>query len=147
MNPRIKKLAFKKLDDDLYDSILFIYSNEIWILNENKDKWYFRISSEGLLDYNQKLMTNFLVIFGVKQNEINQISKEWFELTTKLKSRSVRRINSDLNWNLEKFKNENCIWDLKRRNGFAYETINRFLTLKEKFSLERIIIGNLKNNI
>ena len=147
MNPRIKKIAFSKLDDDLCDSILFFYGDEIWILTEKKDNWYFKVNSAGILYYNQKSMTNLLLIFGLEGNEKNKVLKEWFELTTKLSPRYVNRINSDLSWALEKFTNESCVWDLKKRNGFAFETIKRFLTLSERFSLDTISIRNLKNEL
>ena len=147
MNPRIKKLVYTKLEDDLFDSFLFQYGNEIWLLNDNKSNWFFRVDSNGLLDYNQKFINSCLSIFTLDSSEKNKLLKEWFEKSTGLSVRSIRRLNSDLDWILEKFNKEKNVWDLKNRNGFAYQTIKKFTTLSERLSLDKISIGNLINDL
>lgn len=147
MNPRIKKLVYTKLEDDLFDSFLFQYGNEIWLLNDSKSNWFFRVDSNGLLDYNQKFINSCLSIFTLDSSEKNKLLKDWFEKSTGLSVRSIRRLNSDLDWILEKFNKEKNVWDLKNRNGFAYQTIKKFTTLSERLSLDKISIGNLINDL
>jgi hypothetical protein len=60
--------------------------------------------------------------------------------------RTIKRLNSNLEWVLEKFSNERMPWDLKNRNGFSYETIKKFLLLIERFNLEKVRILHLKNS-
>lgn len=146
MNPRLKKIVFLKLDEDLEDSFLFPYSNEIWLLNDSMSVWYFKINSENILDYNQQVMNSSLSIFSLDSNVKNNLLKEWFQFYTKMEVRTIKRLNSNLDWVLEKFSNERMPWDLKNRNGFSYETIKKFLVLIERFNLEKVRILHLKNS-
>jgi hypothetical protein len=146
MNPRLKKIVFLKLEEDLEDSFLFPYSNEIWLLNDSMSVWYFKINSENILDYNQQVMNSSLSIFSLDSNVKNNLLKEWFQFYTKMEVRTIKRLNSNLDWVLEKFSNERMPWDLKNRNGFSYETIKKFLVLIERFNLEKVRILHLKNS-
>lgn len=144
MNYRLKKLVSLRLEEELNDSFFILFANEIWIVSDNKTNWYFKISSDGQLDYNQKFISGVLNLFTLSGREINKFLKDWFEDLTKLKVRVVRRINSDLDWIIEKIYKEPIIWDTKNRNGFGYEIIKKFLTLSEKYKIEKIRIENLK---
>lgn len=146
MNPRLKKIVFLKLEEDLEDSFLFPYSNEIWLLNDSMSVWYFKINSENILDYNQQVMNSSLSVFSLDSNVKNNLLKEWFQFYTKMEVRTIKRLNSNLEWVLEKFSNERMPWDLKNRNGFSYETIKKFLVLIERFNLEKVRILHLKNS-
>jgi hypothetical protein len=146
MNPRLKKIVFLKLEEDLEDSFLFPYSNEIWLLNDSMSLWYFKINSENILDYNQQIMNSSLSIFSLDTNVKNNLLKEWFQFYTKMDVRTIKRLNSNLEWVLEKFSNERMPWDLKNRNGFSYDTIKKFLVLIERFNLEKVRILHLKNS-
>jgi hypothetical protein len=146
MNPRLKKIVFLKLEEDLEDSFLFPYSNEIWLLNDSMSVWYFKINSENILDYNQQVMNSSLSVFSLDSNVKNNLLKEWFQFYTKMEVRTIKRLNSNLEWVLEKFSNERMPWDLKNRNGFSYETIKKFLLLIERFNLEKVRILHLKNS-
>ena len=92
-------------------------------------------------------MNSCLSIFTLESSEKNKLLKDWFEKSTGLNVRSIRRLNSDLDWILEKFNKEKTVWDLKNRNGFAYQTIKKFITLSERLSLDKISIGNLINDL
>lgn len=143
INPRLKKFIFEKIDSDLNDVIFHPYGKEVWLITVVDKGWYFVGDCEGTTWFNQKFFDNFFRLFSMNSKEYSPLLKEWFETKTSLSVRKIARKNTTYDYMIDGVLNRNTKeydWTLKKRWGFSYPTVKRYVDLKNKLKRERILI-------
>ena len=80
MNPRLKKIMFSKLNDDLSKVEIIVSENKsIWFIDRANKYWYFELEKSGKLWWRYEFFTDFFIIFCLEVNEFQPILSEWVE--------------------------------------------------------------------
>ena len=94
MHPRLKKIIFDKLYEDLKNAEIIHFQNSIWFIDREKKYWYLEYKKSGHLWWRYDFFTNFFRLFSLEQSEFERVIAEWVEEV----------LNSRVNTtNLEKF--------------------------------------------
>ena len=80
MNPRLKNIIFRKLNDELSKVEIIVAENKsIWFINRANKYWYFELEKSGKLWWRYEFFTDFFIIFCLEVNEFQPILSEWVE--------------------------------------------------------------------
>tara|TARA_R110000868_G_scaffold2442_1_gene18020 strand:+ start:2722 stop:3567 length:846 start_codon:yes stop_codon:yes gene_type:complete len=80
MNPRLKNIIFRKLNDELSKVEIILAENKsIWFINRANKYWYFELEKSGKLWWRYEFFTDFFIIFCLEVNEFQPILSEWVE--------------------------------------------------------------------
>jgi hypothetical protein len=80
MNPRLKKIIFSKLNDDLSKVEIIVSENKsIWFIDRANKYWYFELEKSGKLWWRYEFFTDFFPIFCLGVNEFQPLLSEWVE--------------------------------------------------------------------
>jgi hypothetical protein len=80
MNPRLKNIIFRKLNDELSKVEVIVAENKsIWFINRANKYWYFELEKSGKLWWRYEFFTDFFIIFCLEVNEFQPILSEWVE--------------------------------------------------------------------
>jgi hypothetical protein len=80
MNPRLKNIIFRKLNDELSKAEIIVAENKsIWFINRANKYWYFELEKSGKLWWRYEFFTDFFIIFCLEVNEFQPILSEWVE--------------------------------------------------------------------
>jgi hypothetical protein len=80
MHERLKKIIFKKLDQDLGQvEIIVDDNNSIWFIDRGNKYWYLELKSEGVLWWRYSFFNDFFPLFGVERKEYEPVIAEWVE--------------------------------------------------------------------
>jgi hypothetical protein len=80
MNPRLKKIIFSKLNDDLSKVEIILSENQsIWFIDRANKYWYFELEKSGKLWWRYEFFTNFFPLFCLEVNEFQPLLSEWVE--------------------------------------------------------------------
>jgi hypothetical protein len=83
MNPRLKNIIFRKLNDELSKVEIIVAENKsIWFINRANKYWYFELEKSGKLWWRYEFFTDFFIIFCLEVNEFQPILSEWVEGNT-----------------------------------------------------------------
>lgn len=80
MNPRLKKIIFDKLNDDLSKAEIIVAENKsIWFVNRANKYWYYELEKSGKLWWRYEFFTDFFILFCLEVNEFQPLLSEWVE--------------------------------------------------------------------
>ena len=73
MNPRLKKIIYNKLFEDLKGVEIIPFLDSIWFINRENKNWYFEYQSDGTLFYCMDFFTQFFELFSLQEEEYKSI--------------------------------------------------------------------------
>ena len=80
MNERLKRIIFKKLDQDLGQAEIIVDDNKsIWFIDRAKKYWYLELRSSGTLWWRYSFFRDFFPLFGLERLEYEPVIAEWVE--------------------------------------------------------------------
>lgn len=78
MNPRLKKIMSKRLNNELKNcEIIQDERGSIWFIDRKTMQWYFELESDKHLWWNYGFFTNFYPIFSLERGEFGLFIREW----------------------------------------------------------------------
>lgn len=100
MNPRLKNIIFRKLNDELSKAEIILAENKsIWFIDRANKYWYFELEKSGKLWWRYEYFTDFFIIFCLEVNEFQPILSEWVEEILNRGVNTTSKIMGD--WELE----------------------------------------------
>jgi hypothetical protein len=80
MNERLKRIIFKKLDQDLGQAEIIVDDNKsIWFIDRANKFWYLELRSSGTLWWRYSFFRDFFPLFGMERQEYEPVIAEWVE--------------------------------------------------------------------
>jgi hypothetical protein len=80
MNERLKRIIFKKLDQDLGQAEIIVDDNKsIWFIDRANKYWYLELRSSGTLWWRYSFFRDFFPLFGLERLEYEPVIAEWVE--------------------------------------------------------------------
>jgi hypothetical protein len=80
MNERLKRIIFKKLDQDLGQAEIIVDDNKsIWFIDRANKFWYLELRSSGTLWWRYTFFKDFFPLFGLERIEYEPVIAEWVE--------------------------------------------------------------------
>ena len=80
MNERLKRIIFKKLDQDLGQAEIIVDDNKsIWFIDRANKYWYLELRSSGTLWWRYSFFRDFFPLFGMERLEYEPVIAEWVE--------------------------------------------------------------------
>ena len=79
MHPRLKKIIFDKLYEDLKNVEIIPYKESIWFIDREKKYWYLEYEKNGRLFWRYKFFTIFFLLFSMERSEYEQVIADWVE--------------------------------------------------------------------
>lgn len=80
MHPGLKKIVFRKLNQDLSKIEIILSENQsIWFIDRANKYWYFELEKSGKLWWRYEFFTNFFPLFCLEVNEFQPLLSEWVE--------------------------------------------------------------------
>jgi hypothetical protein len=80
MNERLKRIIFKKLDQDLGQAEIIVDDNKsIWFIDRANKFWYLELKSSGTLWWRYTFFNDFFPLFGMVREEYEPVIAEWVE--------------------------------------------------------------------
>ena len=80
MNERLKRIIFKKLDQDLGQAEIIVDDNKsIWFIDRANKYWYLELRSSGTLWWRYSFFRDFFPLFGLERIEYEPVIAEWVE--------------------------------------------------------------------
>ena len=80
MHERLKRIIFKKLDQDLgHAEIIVDDNNSIWFIDRVNKYWYLELRSSGTLWWRYTFFNDFFPLFGMVREEYEPVIAEWVE--------------------------------------------------------------------
>ena len=96
MHERLKKIIFKKLDQDLGQAEIIVDDNKsIWFIDRANKFWYLELRSSGTLWWRYTFFNDFFPLFGMERKEYEPVIAEWVEEVLK---RGVSSTNGSSRW-------------------------------------------------
>jgi len=90
MHERLKRIIFKKLDQDLGHAEIIVYDNKsIWFIDRANEFWYLELRSSGTLWWRYSFFRDFFPLFGLEQLEYEPVIAEWVEEVLKREVSSI----------------------------------------------------------
>ena len=80
MNERLKRIIFKKLDQDLdHAEIIVDDDKSIWFIDRTNKYWYLELKKTGHLWWRYQFFEDFFPLFGMERQEYEPVIAEWVE--------------------------------------------------------------------
>jgi len=80
MNERLKRIIFKKLNQDLGHAEIIVDDNKsIWFIDRANKYWYLELRSSGTLWWRYSFFRDFFPLFGMERLEYESVIAEWVE--------------------------------------------------------------------
>ena len=92
MHERLKRIIFKKLDQDLGQAEIIVDDNKsIWFIDRANKFWYLELRSSGTLWWRYTFFNDFFPLFGMVREEYEPVIAEWVEEALKRGVSSTQR--------------------------------------------------------
>jgi hypothetical protein len=79
MHPRLKKIIFNKLYEDLKHVEIINYKESVWFIDREKKFWYLECEKDGILWWKYDFFTNFFMLFSMERSEFELVIADWVE--------------------------------------------------------------------
>jgi len=79
MHPRLKKIIFDKLYEDLKNVEIIPYKESIWFIDREKQYWYLEYEKSSHLWWRYQFFTIFFLLFSLEQSEYERVIADWVE--------------------------------------------------------------------
>jgi hypothetical protein len=140
-NERLKKIIFQRLSDELGGKIFHPVGSSIWLLDLDTKEWYFEITCNGHIWYNQKHFNQFFNVFTLKYYEYQIYLKSWIGKHPYFMIKNIQRRNTNYEYYIEGIINDTKhYWSLKNRYGFSYLIVKHYLDCLNKCGNKNLTI-------
>lgn len=138
-NTNLKNFVLKRLRLEFEDKIFHPCGQDFWILDLEKQEWYFQVSSGGVLQYNRKFFEDFFYLFYFQRQSYEKFLRFWVENVFEIKINSVSRRNFDFKFFFDWIVyTSSKKWTLNNRFGFSFGQVRKYLKLIEENSVENL---------
>jgi len=79
MHPRLKKIIFNKLYEDLKHVEIIPYNDSIWFIDREKKYWYLQYEKSGYLWWRYDFFPRFFRLFSMERSEFELVIADWVE--------------------------------------------------------------------
>jgi len=79
MHPRLKKIIFNKLYEDLKHVEIIHFENSIWFIDREKKYWYLQYEKSGYLWWRFDFFPRFFRLFSMERSEFELVIADWVE--------------------------------------------------------------------
>jgi hypothetical protein len=80
MHERLKRIIFKKLDQDLgHAEIIVDDDKSIWFIDRDNMYWYLELKISGYLLWRYQFFEDFFPMFGLERKEYEPVIAGWVE--------------------------------------------------------------------
>ena len=111
MHERLKRIIFKKLDQDLGQAEIIVDdSKSIWFIDRANKYWYLELRSSGTLWWRYTFFNDFFPLFGMVREEYEPVIAEWVEEVLK------REVSSTLQ---SKIAYQNQVGEVLKRGVYS----------------------------
>jgi hypothetical protein len=132
INPKLKKLIMRKLEDDLSTKEIIPNGRTLWILDSEKQDWFINVTCNGVMEFNSSLSKQYSDLFSIENRVFSKILIEWFEKKFEVRINNSQRRTPNLQYLVEVVLNsKNGKWDLSERYGFSYDFVKKFLSIEK----------------
>jgi hypothetical protein len=139
MNERLKRIIFKKLDQDLgHTEIIVDDSKSIWFIDRANKFWYLELRSSGTLWWRYSFFRDFFPLFGLERLEYEPVIAEWVEEVLK------RGVSSTLTDILMELRTMEEVFNLEV-SSTTYLELKQILEVEEV--LKREVSSTLQSKI
>ena len=94
VNPRLKKIIFNKLLEDMKDAEIIEdpKNGSIWAIDPSNKYWYFELEKDGLLWWRWKFFNHFFKLFSMERKQYEPLIRSMVEdiLNRKVKASIIR---------------------------------------------------------
>ena len=126
MHPRLKKIIFDKLYEDLKNVEIIPYNNTIWFIDREKKYWYLQYEKSGYLRWRFDFFTNFFRLFSMERSEFELVITDWVEEVLNSRVNTTRQFSLNPFETVEEVLNSRVhttIW----QNGVINELLEEVL--------------------
>lgn len=147
-NERLKKIIFQRLSDELGGKVFHPVGRSIWVVDLDTKEWFFDISCDGNVWYNQKFFNTFFNVFTLNYSEYQTYLKTWIGKLPHVHIKNIQRKNTNYEYYIEGIINDtNHRWSINNRHGFSYFVVKQYLDSLESgdnknLTLEGFGLGN-----
>ena len=135
MNERLKRIIFKKLDQDLgHAEIIVDDDKSIWFIDRTNKYWYLELEKSGHLWWRYSFFEDFFPLFGMEREEYEPVIAEWVEEVLKRGVYSTRPTGPQLTHRVEEV--------LKRGVSSTRNRKNRILREVEEVLKRKVVSTN-----
>jgi hypothetical protein len=122
MNERLKRIIFKKLDQDLgHAEIIVDYNTSIWFIDRTNKYWYLELEKSGHLWWRYSFFEDFFPLFGMEREEYEPVITEWVEEVLKRKVVSTKSFSSQNGLKVEEVLKRGVSSTRNRKNRILRE--------------------------
>ena len=79
VSERLKQLIFKQLYKELGNVEIIPYKDSIWLIDREKEHWYFEFETSGRLWWRYYFFNSFFTIFSLEPKDFEPILASWVE--------------------------------------------------------------------
>ena len=79
MHPRLKKIIFNKLYEDLKHVEIIHFDDSIWFIDREKKYWYLQYEKSGYLWWRFDFFPRFFRLFSMERSEYERVIADWVE--------------------------------------------------------------------
>ena len=79
VSERLKQLIFKQLYTELGNVEIIPYKDSIWLIDREKEHWYFEFETSGRLWWRYYFFNSFFTIFSLEPKDFEPILASWVE--------------------------------------------------------------------
>jgi hypothetical protein len=76
---RLKQVVFKQLYKELGNAEIIPYKDSIWLIDREKEHWYFEFEKSGRLWWRYYFFNSFFTIFSLEPEDFEPILASWVE--------------------------------------------------------------------
>ena len=133
INPKLKKLIMRKLEDDLCSKEIVPNGRTLWILDSEKQDWFINVTCNGVMEFNSSLSKQYSDLFSIENRVFSNVLKEWFEKKFEVRINNSQRRTPNLQYLVEDaLKSKNGKWELGERYGFSYDFVKTYLLIQKQ---------------
>ena len=125
MHPRLKKIIFDKLYEDLKNAEIINFEDSIWFIDREKKYWYLEYEKNGSLFWRYKFFTIFFLLFSMERSEYERVIADWVEEVLNSRVNTTNNIACNNPYLVEEVLNSRVNTTLEDVNkyGFAVEEV------------------------
>jgi len=105
MHPRLKKIIFNKLYEDLKHVEIIHFEDSIWFIDREKEYWYLEYKKNGLLWWRYQFFNTFFLLFSMQQHKYDRVIAEWVEEVLNFKVNITTNMLHPQKFNVEEVLN------------------------------------------
>ena len=105
VSERLKQVVFKHLYRELGNVEIIPYKDSIWLIDREKEHWYFEFETSGRLWWRYYFFNSFFTIFSLEPKDFEPILASWVEEVLNHKVTTTRNGGMILNFEVEEVLN------------------------------------------